>query len=73
MNYHVAAMKAFAIDSYVRVHHISTTNWSPTIGEELLCQREEGNRYTVAVVENTKGPVIINCLGGWIFPQRQQS
>ena len=54
-------MATFEMDSCVRGHHISKTFWSPTIGEELLCQSEEGNSkdpYAVALVEKTKGAVV---------------
>ena len=51
----VRAME-FAIDSCVRGHHVSKTFWSPTLGEELLCEHESGNPtdpYAVAVLNNT--------------------
>ena len=42
----------FAFSSCVRGHHVSKEFWTPNIGEELSCQREEGNPndpYAVAV------------------------
>ena len=44
-----------AIDSCVWGHHVSKTFWSPTLGEELLCERESGNLadpYAVAVLKD---------------------
>ena len=40
------------IDYCIRGHHIYKNNWSPVIGEVLVCKREPGNpkdRYAVAV------------------------
>ena len=42
----------YEIDSCVRGFHIYQDIWTPVIGEELLCEREEGNRndrYAVSV------------------------
>ena len=42
--------------SSVRGFHIYQDIWTPVIGEELLCEREEGNpndRYAVSVLDNS--------------------
>ena len=33
----------YETDSCVRGFHINQDIWTPVIGEELLCEREEGN------------------------------
>ncbi len=40
----------FTIDSCVQRHHIFKEFWTPEVGEELACQREEGNLYDVYAV-----------------------
>ena len=54
-----------AIDSCIRGHHVSKTFWSPTLGEELSCERENGNLadpYGVAVLKDAVTVVIIGGL-----------
>ena len=42
-------------ESVVRGHHIYKASWTPSIGEELPVQREDGNQHddhAVAVMKN---------------------
>ena len=42
----------FETDSSVRVFHVYQDNWTPVIGEQLNCEREEENprdRYAVVI------------------------
>ena len=51
----IAVHKEWAVDSCVRGHHVSKVFWSPTLGEELSCERESGNpvdSYAVAIVKD---------------------
>ena len=48
----------FSVDSCIRGHHISKEFWTPSIDQQLFCEKEEGNPhdpYAVAVlgVDNT--------------------
>ena len=50
-----AIMNNFEVDSCVQGFHIykETCNWTPSLGDECDCQREQGNPqdpYTVAVM-----------------------
>ena len=36
------AMERFSIDSCVRGYHVYNDIWEVSVGEELLCQREDG-------------------------------
>ena len=39
-------------NSSVRGYHVYQDNWTPVVGEKLLCEWEEGNprdHYTVAI------------------------
>jgi hypothetical protein len=50
------------VPSCLRGHHIYKKIWTPTIGEELLCQREPTNmtdRYAVSI---TKGSTVVGHL-----------
>ena len=43
------------VDSCIRGHHVFKDVWTPTVGEQLSCQRETGNnkdRYAVAVLRD---------------------
>ena len=49
-------MAEFEIDSYVCDYHVYHDNWTPVVGEQLLCEREEGNpqdRYAGAIKKNS--------------------
>ena len=37
------AMERFCIDSCVRGYHVYSDIWSASVGEELPCEREDGN------------------------------
>ena len=42
----------FETESSVRGYHVYQENWTPIIGEQLQCEREDGNprdRYAVAI------------------------
>ena len=53
----------FIIDSCVRGHHISKEFWTPELGEELSCQREEGNPNDVyAVAVKTAANIVVGHL-----------
>ena len=46
---------AFALESYVRGHHVYHTVWTPVIGDVLPVKREETNlydRFAVAVLKD---------------------
>ena len=48
-------MERFCVESCVRGYHIYKDIWEASIGEELPCQRESGNRadpFAVAVVRS---------------------
>ena len=40
------------LNSCVRGYHIYKEIWTPTINEELQCQRESGNIHAVAIVKD---------------------
>ena len=49
----VAVRSAYEKKSVVRGHHVYKASWTPTIGEELPVEREDGNQhdnYTVAMI-----------------------
>ena len=51
------------IDSCVRGHHVSKDYWTPALGKELTCQREEGNPYDVyAVAVKTDAGIVVGHL-----------
>ena len=53
----------FTIDSCVRGHHVSKEFWTPEVGEELACQREEGNPNDVyAVAVKTDAGIVVGHL-----------
>ena len=37
------AMERFSIDSCVRGHHLYSGIWEASVGEQLPCEREDGN------------------------------
>ena len=43
----------FVVETMVRGYHVYQENWSATVGEELVCQRETGNicdAFAVSVI-----------------------
>ena len=56
LNYRISNMDAeLTVDSCIRGHHVFKNVWTPTVGEQLTCQREIGNnkdRYAVVVLRN---------------------
>ena len=40
-------MNSFEVESCVRGYHVYYSEWTPTLGEELGCQREEDNALTL--------------------------
>ena len=55
MSQPVAVRSAYEKKSVVRGHHIYKALWTPSIGEELLVEREDGNQHddhAVAVIKN---------------------
>ena len=58
-------MAQFEINSSIRSYHVYQDNWTPVVGEQLLCKREEGNprdRYALAIkkTRDTMGHVSHN-------------
>ena len=52
-------MEEYTIKSVIRGHHVYKSNWNPTLGEQLILERKDGNsldRHTVSVM---KGGAII--------------
>ena len=57
-------MESFETESCIRIFHIYKDIWSPLVGEQIRCTREDGNpqdRYAVAVVKTT--PVSTEIVG----------
>ena len=49
----VAVRSTYKKKSIVREHHVYKASWTPTIGEELPIEREDGNQHddhAVAVI-----------------------
>ena len=47
-------METFEVESCVQGHHVYQRIWTPTLGEELHCEREDANSkdlYAVAVIK----------------------
>ena len=60
-------MERFTVESCVRGYHVYKDIWEASVGKELPCQRENGNRadpYAVAIVKHVCEPVI--CLCSWV-------
>ena len=49
----------YSFESCVRGHHISKEFWSPTLGEELRCEREVDNTHDPYAVAVKKGQLIV--------------
>ena len=52
-----APMLSFSIDAVIRGHHVYKSIWTPFVGEQLVLQRDERNkydRYAVAVKKEKK-------------------
>ena len=50
------------IESCIRGHHVSKSFWTPTIGEVLSCEREEGNAfdpYAVAMLKTVNTRLVV--------------
>ena len=46
-----ACMESFEADSCIWEFHIYKEKWTPVIGEQLKCTKEDGNPYGVAVIK----------------------